>query len=297
MTRKEFAIIEKFFTHQKISRDDVILSVGDDAAVITPPANQQLVITTDTLIADTHFFANFSAEEIGYYALAVNLSDLAAMGATPAFATLALTLPEANEIWLKKFSEGFFSLAEKFNVQLIGGDTTRGPLSITIAAHGYVPKNKFISRSGAKPGDLIYVTNTLGNAAHALSLKKFHRPQPQIEIGIFLRNIASAAIDISDGLAADLTHILEKSQVGATVFVDQLPSGKNVPADKAIEYALTGGDDYELCFTVPKEKISQLKKMADNITCVGSITDSAGLHLQYQDGKKYDGNTQGYSHF
>jgi len=239
----EFELIARYFTPQKISRADVIVDIGDDCAILDIPTTSHLAITTDTLVNGVHFPMETAAFDVGYKSLAVNLSDLAAMGATPAWASLALTLPGYDETWLAEFSRGFFDLATRHGVQLMGGDMTRGPLSITVTALGFVPKNQAIQRQGAKPGDLIYVTDTLGDAGLALSflknktamaaahqhtiLTRLNRPEPRIDIGIQLRPIASSAIDISDGLAADLGHILKKNRVGAHIYVDQLPLSVN----------------------------------------------------------------------
>ncbi len=313
----EFDLIETFFNQQKQNRNDVIIGIGDDCAVTYIPHNQQLAITTDTLVSGVHFPENTSAYDIGYKSLAVNLSDLAAMGATPAWATLALTLPDENTAWLTEFSRGFFALANQYDMQLIGGDTTRGPLTITITAHGFLPKQHALLRSGAKPNDLIYVTNQLGDAGLALlflqkkislspnnqnaALTKLNRPEPQIEMGIQLRDMANAAIDISDGLAADLGHVLEKSHVGATLYVDQIPLSsalrESLPIDDAITLALTAGDDYELCFTISPEKEKLLANTNGTYTKIGVITAATGLNLQFSDGRKYHGNTKGYQHF
>jgi len=309
----EFAVIQRFFTTQKISRSDVFCGIGDDAAIITPPVNQQIIMTTDTLVSNVHFPADTSPYDIGFKSLAVNLSDLAAMGATPAWITMALTLPEIHETWLTEFSRGFFTLATEHQAQLIGGDLTRGPLTITIQAHGLIPRGQAIQRNTAKPGDLIYVTNTIGDAALALAVlqKKFkltdddqqtvftklHRPTPQIKIGEQLRGVASAAIDISDGLAADLGHILEKSAVGAEINVDLIPLSaalRHLEKDKAIQFALSGGDDYELCFTVPVDKKNHVPK---NCTCIGTITNTNELDLRFSNGIKYDLHQTGYQHF
>jgi thiamine-monophosphate kinase len=303
----EFDIIKRFFSHQTIHRSDVSLSIGDDGAIVKAPSHQDIVITTDTLVAGVHFPYETSAFDIGYKALAVNLSDLAAMGATPAWITLALTLPEANETWLTDFSAGLLKLATQHNIALIGGDLTKGPLTITIQAQGFTPFNEALRRDNAKPSDFIYVTHTLGDAACAIDLlrqnqpvqevllTRLNRPEPRVAIGEQLRRIAHAAIDISDGLAADLGHILQQSQVGAILYVDQIPLSHilrtTVSQEEAIAFALIGGDDYELCFTTPKEL-----KM-DNITCIGKITKTLGLDLRFTDGKKYNGNINGYQHF
>lgn len=314
MTLHEFDLIKQFFASSTLSRRDVILGIGDDAAILTIPSEHELVISTDTLISGVHFPIETSAFDIAHKALAVNLSDLAAMGATPAWATLALTIPEANKAWLTEFSAGFFALANRFNVQLIGGDTTRGPLSITIAAHGIIPTGSALRRDRAKPNDLIYVTNTLGEAGFALQqyqkqispnpfLQKLNQPEPQIMIGEKLRGIAHAAIDISDGLAADLGHILENSLVGANVIVDDLPLSKTlrqfVSQEEGIHLALTAGDDYELCFTIPENKKSQLETTLKDFsyTCIGKITETPGLNFTFRNGDNYVQKTNGYQHF
>jgi thiamine-monophosphate kinase len=310
----EFSIIEHFFNQQKINRQDVIVGIGDDCAIVHPPINQELLITTDTLVNEVHFLKNTSAYDIGFKALAVNLSDLAAKGAEPAWITGALTLPAADEQWLKEFASGLFELANRYHVQLIGGDLTKGPLTITLQAIGFAPSNQAIRRNGAKVGDLIYVTNTLGDAALGLAylkniatipnvhreyfITRLNRPEPRIEVGKKLRGIAHASIDISDGLAADLQHILKNSHVGAIVYIDKLPLSKAlyeaVPLEDGIVLALTGGDDYELCFTLPPEKVTML---SFECTCIGEIVAPPGLDLRYQNGNKYQGNAIGYKHF
>lgn len=314
MTMNEFTLIENFFAKQHLTRNDVALGIGDDCALVEVPAKQQLAITTDTLVAGVHFSELASAYDIGYKSLAVNLSDLAAMGATPAWFTLALTLPKPDPVWLKDFCHGLFTLAQHHQTQLIGGDLTRGSLTITIATHGFIPKGQALKRSGAKAGDFIYVTHRLGDAAlgllsqqNKISLAQPHqnylmtrlnRPEPRIQLGELLRGIASAAIDISDGLASDLGHILEMSQVGATIYVDDLPLSdaliNSVSSEQAIELALRGGDDYELCFTVPKEKIALIPP---DCRCIGVITEKKELDLRFKDGNSYNGATQGYQHF
>lgn len=312
MTLHEFEIIERYFKTQPVHRNEVILGIGDDAAIIEPPLGQQIVITMDTLIAGTHFPLDTSPFDIGLKALAVNLSDLAAMGATPDFMTLALTLPSADERWLTEFCRGLFELTQRYHIQLIGGDLTRGSLSITICAYGSVVKNQALRRDTAKPGDLIYVSNTLGDAAAGLkilqdnlSLKdatyfvdKLNRPQPRIDLGKALLGIAHAAIDISDGLAADLGHILKSSRVGAVVHVAELPLSRQLRESfsmtEALEFALNGGDDYELCVTVPTEKRHLL---SDKYTCIGHITERSGLDLRTKEGNPYTSTTHGYHHF
>ena len=273
----------------------------------------------------THLYPALSAStlpyDIGYKSLAANLSDLAAMGATPAWVTMALTLPQEDTDFLQAFSNGFFTLANRYSVQLIGGDLTHGPLSITIQALGLIPAGLAILRSQAKPTDLIYVTGTLGDAGLALRfiqkntqlnpswqrdmLERLHRPEPRLATGEHLRNMASAAIDISDGLAADLNHILQASQVGAIINVEQLPLSEalthTLKPEEAIALALTAGDDYELCFTVPAQKQAELEKQLSSIpcryTCIGEITVKHGLELRYNNGSIYHGPTLGYQHF
>lgn len=317
----EFNLIKKYLAPLTAARPDVICGIGDDAALLNMPAGYELAITTDTLVAGVHFIEEATPYDIGYKSLAVNLSDLAAMGATPAWITLALTLPHAKEDWLASFCNGLSQLARTYQVQLIGGDLTQGPLSITIQAMGFVPQGKALLRSKASPHDLIYVTGAIGDAGLALKafqeknplpkafeeyfLQRLNRPEPRIEMGQALLSVAHAAIDISDGLAADLGHILEASKVGAIVFVDQLPLSKALklalPPEKAIALALTSGDDYELCFTLPANKQqaldNQLSALPCRYTCIGEITAVPGLLLRYQNGNPYHGHIQGYQHF
>ncbi|HRD65851.1 MAG TPA: thiamine-phosphate kinase [Candidatus Competibacter sp.] len=318
----EFSLIDRYFAAQGLQRADVALGIGDDCALLLPPPDQQLVVTLDTLVADVHFFAGADPEGIGHKALAVNLSDLAAMGATPAWATLALTLPEADENWLKRFCRGLFALADRYGVQLVGGDTTHGPATvITIQAHGFVPPGQALRRDGAKPGDGIYVTGTPGDAGLALAAAygkttvgaayrayiqtRLERPEPRIAQGLALRGVASAAIDISDGLAQDLGHLLERSSAGARLEVDQLPLSSALTAsldrDAAIFTALASGDDYELCFTVPPERTAQLEALATDWDCcctrIGVIAAESGLRLVRADGSTFHLERLGYDHF
>ncbi|CAG8998169.1 MAG: Thiamine-monophosphate kinase [Candidatus Celerinatantimonas neptuna] len=273
----EFELIERFFA-SSTKRPDVLLGIGDDAALIDVPAQHQLVVTTDTLVEGIHFFADIPPAALGHKALAVNLSDLAAMGAEPRWVTLAITLPSARMEWLEQFCRGFFELAEYYNVTLIGGDTTRGPLSITVTAHGVIPEGAAICRHRAKPGDWVYVTGTLGGSALALKylqglvhlehdvlhslLKRHYYPQPRVLSGYGLRGVASSCIDISDGLLADLQHITNASHCSARLNLEQLPINPQVLANcdesQAFELALCGGEDYELCFTVSEENKGSL---------------------------------------
>jgi thiamine-monophosphate kinase len=317
----EFELIKHYFAEQTSHRPDVIRGIGDDAAVVQPPAGKSLAITTDTLVSGIHFLPDAHSIDVGYKSLAVNLSDLAAMGATPAWVTLALTLPDADEPWIQGFCDGFFTLANRYEVQLIGGDMTKGPLSITVQATGFLPDNKALLRSTAKAGDLIYVTGTLGDAGLALGvlqnkyqlppehkieiLNRLLRPEPRIATGRAILGLANAAIDISDGLAADLGHLIAASKVGANINLSQLPLSvplaNALPVDQAYELALTAGDDYELCFTVPPNHQPALEKaLADlpcRFTCIGTITSDTGLKLHDEHNQPYQGRLNGYKHF
>lgn len=315
----EFDLIHRYFERSIEQRQDVIVGIGDDGAVVRVPPGVELVLTSDTLVAGVHFSEDIPPEDLGYKALAVNLSDLAAMGARPAWAMMALTLPQAEEAWLAAFAHGFFELAQRFSVALIGGDLTRGPLSITVQMHGFVPEGRALRRSGAQAGHYIYVTGTLGDAALALTsrlieltdtyrpylLGRLYRPSPRISEGLILRAIASSAIDISDGLIADLGHILEMSHVGAVLEVDRLPLSTALQKIKDKKYgwelALTGGDDYELCFTLPPEHRAVLESkrsdFACTVSCIGRIEAERGLRCIEHDGTPYIPQGAGYRHF
>jgi len=278
-----------------------------------------LAVTVDTLVAGVHFPHETDAVSIGHKSLAVNLSDLAAMGAEPAWVTLALTLPQADEYWLAGFSHGFLELAEACGVSLVGGDTTRGPLSITVQASGFVPDGLALRRSGARPGDALCVTGSLGDAGLGLAWllgertlppkvgqavrERLDRPAPRIAAGLALRGLASAAIDISDGLAADLRHILQASGVGATVDVDALPLSEPVRTQSdARELALASGDDYELLFAVApadeQETVARLQAQGLRCTRIGRVEVEPGLRLTNADGSPYAAATpRGYDHF
>src|SRR3569832_2326684 len=311
MALSEIDIIRRYFTAAGARRGDVAVGVGDDAAVVDVPAGQQLVLAMDTLVSGVHFPEETRAEDIGYKALAVNLSDLAAMGAEPAWATLALTAPRNDPAWLAAFAGGFSELARAAGVQLIGGDTTRGPLTVTVQVHGLVSRGEAVLRSAAREGDVIYVTGTLGDAALALRrwraglpvtsraerqlAARLDRPTPRIEAGRALRGLAHAMIDISDGLAADLGHILAASGAGATITLDALPLSaafEEVAAamhkERAAEIALTGGDDYELCFTVAAAHCAEAERRLAAIGCgyraIGLIEAAAGLRVRDRDG-------------
>lgn len=322
MAASEFSLIDRYLAARSSRRADVALGIGDDGALLLPPAGQQLVVTLDALVAGVHFFAAADPEGVGHKALAVNLSDLAAMGATPAWATLALVLPQADEAWLERFCRGLFALADRFDLELVGGDTTRGPTTvIALQAHGFVPPGLALRRDGAKPGDGIYATGTPGDAGLALAAAfgkaliasghevavqaRLERPEPRIAPGLSLRGIASAAIDISDGLAQDLGHILRRSGVGAVLDVERLPLSPALLAsldrDEAATLALAGGDDYELCFTVPPQRILQLESVASAWDCrctrIGVIAPEPGLRLLRADGSEFRLERLGYDHF
>ncbi|MGD8936357.1 MAG: thiamine-phosphate kinase, partial [Thiogranum sp.] len=272
MALSEFDIIARFFTRQGAYRDDVVLGVGDDAALLKVPKDRQLVLAVDTLVAGRHFPDDTAAFDIGWKALAVNLSDFAAMGATPAWATLSLTMPAVDKDWLQAFADGFYSLADQYQVALVGGDTTRGPLSVSVQLQGYIEPGKVLRRDAAKPGQALFVSGTLGDAACALHqlqsgavdafvFERLNRPEPRVALGQLLGGVAAAAIDVSDGLLADLGHILEASRCGATLYPERLPASsalQNLPAGEVLEYQCNGGDDYELCFSVAPERRAQL---------------------------------------
>jgi thiamine-monophosphate kinase len=310
MTLSEFSLIERFFTQPKLNHPHNQLGVGDDCALLSVPTGYQLAVTTDTMVENVHFFAGANPRQLGHKLLAVNLSDLASMGAEPVAVTLALTLPSVDEQWLREFAHGFLTLATQYNVDLIGGDTTQGALTLTVQALGFVPQGQALLRSAAKVGDVIYVTGTLGDAGLGLKiaqgyscaepdlpLTQFHTPQPQIAAGLRLRKIAHACIDISDGLAADLGHILEKSQVGATLDFSQLPLSNPVQAYIAEtgdwHLPLVAGDDYHLCFTVPPERVPFL-----DFPChpIGVIEAKKGLRIKHLE-KIHCLQSKGYEHF
>jgi thiamine-monophosphate kinase len=298
----EFDLIWRFFkagseSMAQTQTDQVLLGIGDDCALLGPDAAQSLAVTSDMLVEGRHFFSNANPEWLGHKALAVNLSDLAAMGAKPVGFTLALALPNANADWLAQFSQGLFRLAQQWQCPLIGGDTTQGPLTICITALGHVPAGAAIKRSGAKIGDDIWVSGTLGDARLALGalrsewpldpssleavLPRMHQPEPRIALGMQLRGIASSALDVSDGLLGDLRHILTASQVNAAVLIDQLPISRTLAEqtqDLRRQCAANGGDDYELCFTAPTSKRMQVESLSTALlplTRVGSITSAS----------------------
>ncbi len=318
----EFDIIREYFADLGPAREDVVLGVGDDCALLAPPADRQLAVSIDTLVEGRHFSAGGDPVDLGHKALAVNLSDLAAMGAAPAWATLALTLPSADRAWIEGFARGFAALAEAHGVRLVGGDTTKGPRSITVQVHGFVEPGLALRRDGARPGDLIYLSGTLGDAGLGLLARqglyvdsdhlrflagRLDRPTPRIELGRALAQLglASAAIDLSDGLSSDLRHICTASGVGAQLYLEQLPVSAAVREYLAEtgdwSVPASSGDDYELCFTVSEQRQGDVDALAGKLglalTWVGMIEARAGLRAVYPDGRENADLPGGFDHF
>lgn len=318
----EFDIIKNYFTFE-VLRDDVVLAGGDDCAIVSVPENKQLLLTTDTLISGVHFPGNTSAEDIAYKAIMVNLSDLAAMGATPAWITLAISLPDINESWLQAFSTQFNSVLSKFNISLIGGDTTKGDLSITIQAMGFCDKDKILRRDKAETGDKIFVTGEVGDASiglHAVlnnfnderllpCIQRLNRPEARVKFAEELVSYSKCAIDISDGLVADLGHILNASFCGAQIQLSDIPVSPSAQCyfdlynktETDWPMLLTQGDDYELCFTVNKNNQSAVENLANKhqlrLTCIGVITESRKLHFINLNGESVEFSEAGFKHF
>lgn len=314
----EFDIISRYFTRDT-HREDILLGIGDDAAVIAPPPGKSLVVTLDSLVEQVHFHAADEPAAIGHKLLAVNLSDLAAMGAEPAWATLALTLPAVDTDWLEQFAAGLFALADEYAVALVGGDTTRGPLTLSLQLAGYVDDARFLARRGALAGDDIYVSGTLGDAGLALRARagelrldpaagefaeqRLCRPQPRLALGRGLVGLASCAIDISDGLLADLGHILEHSAVAAEIELAALPLSAAVNAHLHDDWALplASGDDYELCFTAPVAARGAIDSLAAGVETavsrIGRIRAGQGLVCRLPNGEAYLPARAGYEHF
>ncbi|MCW8902314.1 thiamine-phosphate kinase [Sedimenticola sp.] len=320
MPASEFQLIDDYFSRLGAERADVPLGVGDDCALLRVPEGKLLAVSIDTLVEGTHFLPGADAESLGHKALAVNLSDLAAMGADPAWVTLALTLPRVDEAWIEAFCRGFAVLASRYQVQLVGGDTTRGPLSISVQAHGFVEPGQALRRDAAKPGDLIYVTGTLGDAGLALLAasggyeagdqlmvlqRRLDRPEPRIEVAQALRDLATGAIDISDGLLSDLGHICDKSGVGATVRQAAIPLSEPVVAyvqttgDWSIP--LAAGDDYELCLIVPVAHQARVeaagKRLEVPLRLIGRIDAGSGIRCTDEAGNPIALVQGGYDHF
>ena len=312
----EFDLIARIKARAK-SRPDVTLGIGDDAALLRMPPEKLLVVATDMLNAGVHFPIGSAPADIGWKALAVNLSDLAAMGAQPAWCTLSLSLPGSDAAWLDGFLDGFLALADQHGIALVGGDTTRGPLSICVTVHGLVDDGAVLRRDHARIGDDIWVSGTLGDAAGALvqwregqpvepSLRaRLERPTPRIALGLALAGVAHAAIDVSDGLLADLAHVCKASGVGAEVGVEALPKSTALPAafdDVAcLDLQASGGDDYELCFTAAADQRDAVARIAGDIgigiTCIGRIVSGDGVRAHLADGSQWRPLHAGYVHF
>jgi thiamine-monophosphate kinase len=312
----EFDLIRRYFTHPA-RRADTLVAVGDDCALLAPRPGRVLAVTTDTLVEGVHFFPGTDPRALGHKSLAVNLSDLAAMGAEPAWVTLALTLPEPDETWLAAFADGFLNLADRYHVDLVGGDTTRGPLAITVQAMGFVDPDRVLRRDAARAGDAIYLTGELGLAGLGLKIargeiafdahearEKLDRPEPRVQAGLALAGLARAGIDVSDGLAADLGHILATSGVGAALEYSALPLPvcvrDYVASSGDWRMPLVAGDDYELCFTLAPAREADLQARLSELGCacarIGHIEASPGLRLA-RDGAVIDLPTRGYQHF
>jgi thiamine-monophosphate kinase len=317
MAQDEFAIIERYFSDIGKPAENIALGIGDDAAVVEVPPAEQLVVSMDTLVSGVHFPPDTDPADIAYKALAVNLSDLAAMAATPAWFLMALTLPQNDPGWLHQFASGLRQTADAFQLQLIGGDTCHGELSICIQIAGLVPAGRYRVRGQASPGDLILVTGELGNAAlglahqqgkidlpHNLQAKcrlALNRPRPRLELTPFLREYATAAIDISDGLQGDLAHILKASGCGAEIVQHALPVNAWIRVQDAYHYALSAGDDYEICCCVPARHQARIESWNHGhpdcrLSRVGEITDS-GYFLRDGDSLINLDNARGYQHF
>jgi thiamine-monophosphate kinase len=315
----EFEIIRRFFEQpaRRPARGGrtpagAVLGIGDDAALLRPSGDMELAVSTDLLVEGTHFRAGSAPRALGHKALAVNLSDLAAMGAAPRWATLAISLPSADEAWLREFAAGFFALAARFGVELVGGDTTRGPLCICVTIAGEVPAGLALLRGGAAPGDDIWVSGELGGAALALARPEYtevaarlEQPEPRVELGERLRGIASAAIDVSDGLAGDLRHILERSRVGARVDYESIPRpaafGRLGDPELEMRCVLAGGDDYELLFTAPQARRKELEALGAEIglplTRIGAIRLGDPSLMVFDAQGRPLPVTHGYDHF
>ena len=319
----EFELIDRHFRREPRNAD-VRIGIGDDGAVFAPSPGMEYVVTVDMLVENRHFSAGGDPRALGPKALAVNLSDLAPMGALPRFALLAGALPDADAAWVAEFMRGFDALANEYDVELIGGDTTRGPRTLCITAIGELPSGTALRRSGASPGDIVYVSGALGDAALALAAKagrteiepaalqalerRLDRPQPRVALGVALRGVASAALDVSDGLTGDLGHVLAASRVGATLELASIPCGDELRTrltgserTLALRCLLAGGDDYELCFTAPpamRERVDTISlALGLPITPIGTITVDAGLSVRDEHGKPLPSLPRAFDHF
>jgi thiamine-monophosphate kinase len=318
----EFDLIRRFFMERAVARRDsgVLLGIGDDAAVLDLPKGADLVVSVDTIVAGRHFLENADAHMIGHRALAVNLSDMAAMGATPAWATLALTMPSADLAWLERFSAGFFDLADAQGVALVGGDTTRGPLTVSVQILGHLPHGSALRRSGGQAGDLLAVSGTLGDSGAGLAfiksppakpsadvnalIQRFDYPTPRVRLGLAARSIASAAMDLSDGLIGDLPKLAQASGLAARVDIEALPLStalrNAVSLSQARDWALAGGEDFELLFAVPPKRFKDLQGAADQLnltlTPIGELRAGAGVTWSLN-GEEFAPRVSGYDHF
>ena len=316
----EFELIQQYFTERQTPVDHIPLGIGDDCALLAPRSGRQLAISTDMLVEGRHFFSGADPRLLGHKALAVNLSDLAAMGAEPRAFTLALALPEVQTNWLSEFSAGMFELASRHRCQLIGGDTTKGPLNICITVFGEIEAGQAPRRDGASAGDDIWVSGTLGDAKLALSglldpqslsagdlnqsALRLHCPSPRVALGLGLRSIAHAAIDISDGLIGDLGHILKRSSLGATLWCDALPFGdvlRKQSQARQYEYALAGGDDYELCFTAARANRAAVLLAAQQaqtpVSRIGFMEAVPGMRFVNAQNAPLEFSLQAFDHF
>ena len=319
----EFALIERYFKRAPRNAD-VRIGIGDDGAVIAPAPGLEYVMTVDMLVEGRHFRAGADPRGIGHKTLAVNLSDLAAMGALPRFVLLAGALPESDPDWVAAFMEGFDALAREYDVELIGGDTTRGPRTLCVTAIGELPGGTAITRSGASPGDVVYVSGRLGDAALALAARdgrvdieqsslgalerRLDEPQPRVALGVALRGVASAALDVSDGLTGDLSHVLAASRVGASLALRALPMSDDLrqmmeggQRELALGCVLAGGDDYEICFTASpamRERVESIAlALSLPLTPIGAITVDPLLTINDEDGRALSALPRAYDHF
>ncbi|PKH01465.1 thiamine-phosphate kinase [Psychromonas sp. MB-3u-54] len=334
MNLSEFALIDSYFKRSTIVQNSgVDLGIGDDCALLDIPEGHQLAVSTDSLVCAVHFFEDVDPYRLGYKALAVNLSDLAAMGALPKWVSLAITLPNGarvnnNPNWLSEFTRGFFALADKFDVVLVGGDTTKGPLSITVSVKGIVPRGLALQRNKAQLGDLICVSSNIGDGALGLAVKlneltltdpqyfvdALELTEPRVDLGILLRGLASSCIDISDGLTQDLTHILKASHCAAKIAIESIPLSKRMQEevnigklsnDTAVQYALTGGDDYELLFTISEnnlmlleQRIAQQTQPMPSLSVIGRTTSQQSeLIAFFKEDQAVTYSTGGWDHF
>lgn len=314
----EFELIRRYFTR---APRNAVLGVGDDAALMRAAAGTDIVVSTDMLVAGTHFFADADPRRLGHKALAVNLSDMAAMGAAPRWALLSLALPAVDPAWLRRFSDGFFGLARAHGVDLVGGDTTRGPLNLCVTIIGEARRGRALRRDAARAGDDVWVSGVLGDAALAVAhrrrrvrlsarelarcLRALELPQPRVALGLALSGVVRSAIDISDGLLADLGHICERSRLGADVIVDAIPRSPALArfagAAAGREALLAGGDDYELLFTAPPRARERVRAIGARtglrLTCIGSMRRGRGVRLFAADGRRVPVARRGFDHF